>query len=268
MGNCFIPPQDVLSQIVTRDGVDTNKVLGIKYIGSAASGLVLIAATTNDFTLTHGVLASEAVDNTIGASGVMDLTVYTTIQSMIDEINSSPNWEAWGVDLPGDYLTNISAGNGIFIVASPWDAAVQAKVAAGIFPLRDTSLGTIEDFGVGLTFNGPSSEPHGFDANVKHDIMKIVANVTFGGATDGLYIYECNDVAGTKTEVAHLALVTATITTFGSDNEPPLISTKGRRFVVIAKDASGAITSPKIEVFSRSYAFGPGVRKRKLYSQY
>lgn len=267
MGCYNIPPQDWVRQIVTRDGVDTNKVLGIKYIGAEASGLVTIAATTNDFTLEHGDLSSEAADATVGATGVLDLTVYDTIIKLLTEINTSPNWEAWAVDLPGDYALNISAGNGVFIVASPWNAAVQAKVAAGIFPLRDTSLGTIEDFGAGLTFNGPSSEPHGFDANVLHEILKIVAVATFGGATDGLYIYECNDVLGTKTEVAHFALVTATITTYGTGDEP-LISARGRRLVVIAKDASGAITSPKIEVFSRSYAFGPGLRKSKLYSEY
>lgn len=268
MGNCCVPPQDMLSQIVTRDGVDTNKVVGIRYIGEEESGLVTIAATTNDFTFEHGVLSSEAADATVGATGVMDLTVYSTIITFLNEVNSSPNWEAWAVDLPGDYALNVSAGNGVFIVTAPWDAAVQAKVAAGIFPLRDTSLGTIEDFGVGVTFNGPSSEPHGFDANVLHEIMKIVADATFGGATDGLYIYECNDILGTKKEVAHFALVSATPTTFGSDNEPPLISARGRRLVVIAKDASGAITSPKLEVFKRSYAFGPGIRKSKLYSEY
>jgi len=260
-------PQDYVRQIVTRDGVDTSKALGLRYTGSEASGLVTIAATTNDFTLSHGDLGSEAADATVGATGVLDQTTYSTIALLVQEINSSPNWEAWAVDLPGDYDTNISAGNGIFSVAAPWNAAVQAKVDAGVFPLADTSLKTAEDIAAGLTFNGPSLVPHGHDTNVLHEIMKIQASATFGGASDGLYIFECDDVAGTKTQVAHFALVTATSTPYGTGDEP-LISTKGKRLCVMIKDASGAITAPKIEIFSRSYAYAPGVRAGKLESSY
>lgn len=263
--NNHILPEDWFHKVWTNEGVDTPKVLGIRYKGDEASGLVTIAATTNDFTLSHGDLSSEAVDTTVGSSGVLDLTTYSTIALLLAEINSSPNWEAWAVDLPGDYSTNISAGNGIFSVASPWNAAVQAKVAAGVFPVVDTSLKTAQDFAVGVTFNGPSTNPHGSDANVLHEITRISANVTFVGATDGIYVYECNDILGTKTQVAHFALTSATATDIGPADFP-ILNTKGRRFVVMAKDASGAITSPKIEVYARSYAFGSAVRKSKLLS--
>lgn len=266
MGCYNIPPQDWVRQIVTRDGVDTNKVFGIRYIGSAASGIVTITATTNNFTFAHGVLSSEAVDGTVGTAGEMDLTDFPSIITFLNEVNSSPNWEAWAVDLPGDFLLNFGSNTGVFLESSPWDAAVQAKVAGGIFPLFDTSKMVKEEFGAGITYNGPSSEPHGFDANVLHEILQIDANITLGD-TDGLYIYECNDVLGTKTEVAHYPLVTATATTFGNGIEP-LISAKGRRLVVIVKDGTGAITSPILEIIVRSYAFGPGIRKSKLYSQY
>lgn len=263
-------PQDWVRQVVRNEGIDTNKIFGIRYIGDEDSGLILIAATTNDITLTHGDLASEAADATVGATGVLDLTTYTTIALLLDEINSSANWEAWAVDLPGPYLTNVSSGNGIFIVASPWDAAVQCKTTAGVFPLRDTSLGTIEDFGVGLTFNGPSSAPHGSDANVLHEVLKITALATFAGATDGVYVYECDDVAGTKKEIAHFALVSAADTTFGTGDEP-LFATKGKRIVALIQDASAELTavgssSPRIEIFSRSLAYGPAMRKIKMLS--
>ena len=262
-----IRPEDWVRRITTNDGVDTPVGLGVKYIGSAASGIITLAATTGDMTFEHGVLSSEAVDATIGTAGVLDLTTYTTIQSLLRNINASPNWEAWAIDLPGDYLTNISAGNGIFTAAGV--VAAPAKVDGGLTAsfVVDTSLKTAEDFACGLTFNGQSSEPHGSDAQVLHEILKIVALATFGGATDGVYIYECDDVAGTKTEVAHLPLVTATITTFGTGDEP-IYSSKGKRLVVMAVDASGAITVPRIDIYSRSYAFGPAIRKSKLYSEY
>lgn len=263
--NFSIKPEEWKRQVVTRDGVDTNIGLMAKYIGAQASGTITTAATTGDLTFKHGALASEVVDATVGVAGVLDLTNYTTIQLVLQAINLSPNWEAWAVDLPGDFLTNISAGNGIFIVGGV--AATQAKVADGISApfLVDTSLATAETFQAGLTFNGPQNVPHANDGMSLHEIMKIIASSTFAGATDGLYIYECDDINGTKAQVAHFALASATPTTYGTGDEP-LISTKGKRFVVQTKDASGAITAPKIEIFARSYHFGPGVRARRLES--
>ncbi len=265
-GNFGFRPEEWIRTPVSNVGVDTNKVLGLRYIGSAASGLVTIAATTNDFTLEHGVLGAEAADATVGATGVLDLTTYTTIQKLLVEMNSSPNWEAVAIDLPGDYLTNVSAGNGIFVVASPWNAAVQAKTSGMVYPLRETSLGTVEDFGVGITLNGPSSTPHNFDAQALHEILAIDASITMA-ATDGIYVYECDDLTGTKKEIAHYALVTATPTTFGNGIEP-LLSVKGKRIVVIAKDSSGPITAPTIVVTRRSMVFGPGMNKNKRRSAY
>lgn len=271
-GNIGFRPEEWIRTPVSNVGIDTNKVLGLRYIGSAASGLVTIAATTNDFTLEHGVLGAEAVDSTVGSAGVLDLTTYTTIQKLLVEINSSPNWEAVAIDLPGDYLTNISAGNGIFIVASPWNAAVQAKTGGMIYPLRDTSLGTIEDFGVGITLNGPSSTPHNFDAQVLHEVLEFTANVTFAGSSDGIYVYECDDLKGTKKEIAHYALTSATATTFGNGIEP-LFSVKDKRIVIIAKDASAELTpvgttTPTIVVTRRSLIKGPGMNKNKRRSAY
>ena len=260
-------PEEWIRTPVSRTAVDTSKVLGLRYIGSEASGLVTIAATTNDFTLEHGDLSSEAADATVGATGVLDLTTYTTIQKLLVEINSSPNWEAVAIDLPGDYLTNISAGNGIFSVASPWDAAVQAKTGGMVYPVVDTSLKTAEDFAVGVTLNGPSSTPHNFDAQVLHEVLAIDADVTFAGATDGLYVYEADDLTGTKVEIAHYPLVSGAATTFGNGIEP-LFSVKDKRIVIMAKDASGAITAPSIIVTRRSLRYGPGMNKNKRRSAY
>jgi hypothetical protein len=271
---CYnIAPQDWKRCIYRREGVDTPILLGVRYIGSAASGLVTVAATTGDLTFSHGVLASEAVDTTVVVTtGIIDLTAYTTLKAVLDCINKSPNWEAWPIDVPGDFAMNISAGNGAFTVAGV--AAAQAKSDAGLTAsfVMDTSLATAEVFYCGVTWQGSSINPHNGDAQVLHEVTKMRALATFAGATDGVYIYECDDVAGTKTQIGHFALVTATDTTFGTGDDV-LFSTKGKRLVAMIKDASGALTavgttSPCIELFTRSYAFGPAVRANKMYSHY
>ena len=122
---------------------------------------------------------------------------------------------------------------------------------------------TAENFSAGVTFNGPSNIPHASDAFALHEIIKITASATFGGATDGIYIYACDDNAGTKEEIGHLALVTATATDFEAGGEP-IISAKGKRIVVWIADSSGAITSPNLEITRRSTHFGAGIRKAKL----
>lgn len=271
---CYnIAPQDWKRCIYRREGIDTPILLGIRYIGSAASGLVTVAATTGDLTFAHGVLSSEAVDTTvIVTTGIIDLTTYDTLKKVLDVINQSPNWEAWPIDFPGDFAMNISSGNGAFTSAGV--AAAQAKTDAGLTAsfVVDTSLATAETHYCGVTWNASSILPHNGDAQVLHEVMKFRALGTFAGATDGVYVYECDDVAGTKTQIGHFALVTATDTTFGTGDEP-LISTKGKRLVFKIADASGALTavgtsSPCLEIFTRSYAFGPCVRANKMYSHY
>lgn len=258
-----IRPEDWIRAQYGYEAVDLPKVIGIKYVGDEASGTVETAATTGDITLKHGALSSEAADTTVGSSGVLDLTTYDTVQAVIAAINLSANWEAWAIDFPGDYDTNISAGNGIF----PTTAATQAKVADGMSLVMDTSLKTAEDYPVGITLNGPSTHFHGTDVGVVHEIIKINANVTFGGASSGLYIYSCDDRLGTKTQIWHRALVSATATEYYSDGEP-IISVDGHRLVVMAKDASGAITSPSLLIEARSYVRFPVARKSKLWGSH
>lgn len=270
--NCNYPaPQDWRRTTYRREGVDTPILLGIRYIGSEASGLVTVAATTGDLTFAHGDLSSEAVDTTVIAStGIIDLTTYDTLKKVLDCINKSSNWEAWPIDFPGDFSMNISAGNGVFTAAGV--AAAQAKSDAGLTAsfVVDTSLATAETHYCGVTWNASSITPHNCDANVLHEVTKFRALATFAGATDGVYVYECDDIAGTKTEVGHYPLVTATDTTFGT-GDSVLLSTRGKRLVFMIKDASGALTavgtsSPCLEIFTQSLAFGPAVRKNKMWS--
>jgi len=256
-------PQDWVRKTYGYDAVDEPIVYGLRYIGSEDSATYEAAATTNDFTFKHGASGSEVADSTVGSSGVLDLTTFDTVHKLIRAVNASPNWEAWPVDYLPDADTNISAGNGIFGTIS----ATQAKVDDGVLVPADTSLETAEFFPVGVTFYGSSINPHNKDANVLHEVLGITANITFGGATDGIYVYEVDDINGTKTEIDHLALASATATSWSNSGEP-LYSVKGKRIVFKAADASGAISSPLLTVSVRSLPFGPAVRKSKLLSEY
>lgn len=75
---------------------DQPVALAIQYRGTEASATVTVAS--GDITLKHGAAGSEAVDNTVGSSGVVADGTYTTLGAMVDAINASPNWHAEIVD--------------------------------------------------------------------------------------------------------------------------------------------------------------------------
>ncbi len=84
---------------------DGSVEIAIKYLGSQQAATVTVAS--GDITLKHGASGSEAVDTTVGASGVVADGTYTTIGAMVDAINASPNWRAEVVDaLRADSSTN------------------------------------------------------------------------------------------------------------------------------------------------------------------
>jgi len=251
--------------------VDTAVGLNIRYKGGttgSAYGIISTASTTTDITFEQGAsVAAAAVGTGVnpGSSGVIDLTSYTTLAAVMREINvnGADDWEAWPGDYPLDHLTNISAGHGCFLVV----ADQECQGANGYALCLDTSLPTAEYFPVAVSLAGPSTKPHCTDHMVRHEILKITATVSFGGASAGLLIYECDDDAGTKSLIDTLPLVTATATVFGT-GDTPLYYTEGKRLVVMASDASGAITSPSIEVDARSKVIGSTIKNSKLMSWY
>lgn len=68
----------------------------VQYLGSSASATITVAA--GDITFKQGTAGAEAVDTTVGASGVVADGTYTTLGAMVDAINLSPNWHAELVD--------------------------------------------------------------------------------------------------------------------------------------------------------------------------
>lgn len=267
-----IRPEDWKYAQYGYEAVDLPVLLRIRYTGTQVAAHVTLAATTGDMTFEQGATTGDAatttgsnpiapVGGTVGVIDASDSEV-DTLAKLLGVINHADDWEAWAVDLPGDESVEISAGNAIYLTTL---ADQDCTGANGFAVLVDTELKTAEDFAVGISFNGPSTGIHNHDANVLHQILKINANITMAGTPDGVYIYECNDITGTKTQVWHRALATATATEFATSGQP-IISTTGRRLVVMAK-TSGAITVPSLLVSARSYAFGPAIRHSKTWAE-
>lgn len=267
--NNHIRPEDWRHVSYQRIGVDTPEVMRIHYIGSQAAAHVTLAATNGDMTFEQGATTAAAAVGTgdnPGTAGVINISDYSTIHDVILEINSAADWEAWHVDFIPDNDIEVTAGNAIYLTTL---ADQDCTPTNGFAVLVDTSLETAEYFPVGVTFNGPNTDPHGTDSNVLHHIVQIDALATFAGATDGIYIYACNDKAGTSEQIGHLALVSATLTSFELNGEPLFSNSAypGSRLVVQTVDASGAITSPDIRVAAQSLAFGPATRVDKMWAE-
>lgn len=108
--------------------------IAIRYKGTQASATVTVAS--GDITLKHGAAAAEAVDSTVGASGVVADGTYTTLGAMVDAINVSPNWQAEIVDgLRADTSTNV----------------MKALSETTLSPARKQVLGLFIDTSVALT---------------------------------------------------------------------------------------------------------------------
>lgn len=267
MPNVCIRPEEWVRKTYSRQAVDTPVVMRIKYIGSQAAAHVTLAATTGDMTFEQGATTAAAAVTTgtnPGTSGVIDISDYSYVSEVVAEINRAADWEAWMVDYRPDNDIEISAGNAIYLSTL---ADQDCTGENGFAVLCDTSLETAGIFPVGVTLNGPSSSIHNSDRGVLHEILKINASITYGGATGGINVYECDDVAGSSTLITNLPLTSATATEWVNSGVP-LHQTKGRRFVFEAVDASGAITAPSIVIGARSYKFAPMVNPRKTFNNY
>jgi hypothetical protein len=250
---------------------DTAKVMTIRYAGKATGSVaahVSVAATTGDLTFEQGATTAAAAVTTginPGASGIIDISDYTTIISVANEINDTQgDWEAWLTDYRPDSDIEISAGNCVYLSGQGTD---NDCTGTGLVLYGDTSLETAEFIPFGVTLNGPSSTPHANDMQVLHEVLEINAIASFGGASGGINVYECDDRAGTSSAILdNMPLVTATQTEFALAGEP-LYASRGKRLVFECVDASGAITAAVFQVASRSFKFGPSYDKLKLYSR-
>lgn len=268
MTYCNCDPADWIRSVEIRDGVDLSQALRIRYIGSELAAHVSSAATTTDLTFEQGAdtaAADVATGDNPGSSGVIDLTTYNTLYKVVREINAAADWEAWLVDVPGDYDPNLSAGNGLFVVAADVDCT--GANGGGIF--LDTSLKTAEDYYVGITQQGSSANVHPTDHGMLHEVLQIKATATYAAGAESLTVYACDDDLGTKEQIATYTCgattVLATHPSSGNLSEP-LFNVKGKRISILMANDTGAHTAPKLEITRRSMIIHPSIRTSKKYA--
>lgn len=271
MSLCYnIQPQDWIRKSYARSAVDTAKVVQIRYAGKttkSAAAHVSVAATTGDLTFEQGATTAAAAVTTgvnPGTSGVIDISALSTIKQLYDEINDTQgDWEAWPIDYLPDGDIEVTAANAIYLTAQGAD---NDCTGAGLILYGDTSLETAEIFPVGVTLNGPSTQPHNNDRNVLHEIIEINANADMSAAGT-IKVYECDDRAGTSVLIDTLTLADATATEFALAGEP-LYQSKGKRLVVEINDAGAFTSMTQLQVAARSYKMGPSMDPLKSWSRF
>lgn len=260
-----IPWENTVPQSIDFAGDDTNTLIGIRYIGAQASGVVTTTSTT--LTLKHGAAAAEAADTnhpviTGVSAGVITLASLSPKKffDLVNVINQFPNWEAWIISaLPDD---NCDGG----VILTETDK--QCKTDAGYALKIDTSVALYSV--AALTYNGPSVKVRPVDSGVLHRLQRIVVTHTYTGAySNG--IYECDDVLGTSLKKSSIATPSSGTRT-GSPAETEaladgcLLQANGRR-IVFKASAATTFANGLTHLDGFSYAFGSSFRTSKQWSR-
>lgn len=210
MSNYIDKPWIPKSRVVA--GADLSVALGIRYIGTAASGIVTVAST-GDMAFLHGVAASEAADTTVNpagdTAGTLDLVggtddLFPTFKSILDMVNASANWEMWLIGARPEQVAHVTTTGHILAVTGTngdcGGSGSSNKLTGYEFVFDDSGAAL---FGNGLTLGGPSHVIHNSDSGVEWRCTRVSAkatDATAGSAT--LKLYACNDQAGTSRVLA------------------------------------------------------------------
>lgn len=267
MPDYAIQPQDwVRTSPVVQD--DETKLFGVKCVGTKVWGIVSTSATiASALKFEQGAtstLAAGTTGDNPGTNGVLS-TIGRDYHAMVRAINAANDWEAWLESaLPADGMH--TGGTSHYVVVADQDA----KVAGGYVVLGDSSVSMY--LAVGFTLNGPSSEPHGHDAQVLHELLQLKANIGSTLASPTLKVYACDDVAGSSSEILEVtapgSVNTERLYPTDSGIGEPIQSVKTKRLVV--KLATGTLLQDvdnKLGALGRSYIYGPGLRKSKLWQK-
>lgn len=183
MVNSILNPKQPVVKYRADDG-DIGLI--VRYVGSSASATVTVAADGN-LTFKHGAAGAEAVDSTVGASGVIDVSdaAYNTFAKVVDNINGSANWEAYLAD-----ALRADSSNDTLLAMS------ETTIAPGVdLPLyKDTSAALNIAVRVGKRTSVSGSEER-----AAAEIYEINSLNTFGSGTSIISVYEIDEVAKTET---------------------------------------------------------------------
>lgn len=247
---------------------DESVLFRIKYIGDEDSGIIVVAST-GAITFKHGDASSEAADTDTKLDadglGIIDVSAdITDYHSLIRKINSSDNWRAWPVGaLPDDDPHTTTTGHFTEINGSNDDCTADG----GCPVLTDDS--DSKYIVAGITNNDEPGVIHRSDANMEHEIHRVIAKSTYASGTSTLKIYECDDVAGTSRELKELtAGATTAEVAYPAETTPATevhASTKGKRLAVKLLN-SAAMGTVRLHVDGRSRQYGPAASKDSMWS--
>ena len=191
---------------------DTMVALGIRYIGTGASGVVTVGST-GDMAFLHGVAASEVADTTVNPAGdtpgTLDLVggtldLFPTFKSILDMVNASANWEMWLIGARPEQVAHVTTQGHLLVVTGVnGDAGGSGSdnKLTGYEFFFDNSGADL--FGVGLTLGGPSHVIHNSDSGVEWKALRVSCKSTDATAASAtLKLYACNDQAGTSRVIA------------------------------------------------------------------
>lgn len=168
---------------------DQPVAFAIRYKGSQVSATVTVSS--GDITCKHGAAGSEAVDSTVGVSGVVADGTYTTLGAMADAVNASPNWTMEIVDgLRADSST----------------AALLARSETTLSPVRAQVLSLFLDTSAHLSLSYRISARRTNFAKSQSGKVSVFAAcrtlVNIGSGTLTLTIYDVDKTSATTRSLA------------------------------------------------------------------
>lgn len=253
---------------------DEAELFGVRCIGSEAVGILsTVAGATIGLKFEQGSTVGAATGTTgdnPGTDGVVDCSSAgdaLTFFGLNRLVNAVADWEMWLIDaLPGDALYTGNTSNWLVV------SDQEAQGADGYTVKIDTSVALYNV--AALTFNGPSTEPHAFDAGALHELLQVRTSYHTPVVALSCIVYKVDDVLGTATAIltVNVPVSDATEVAFPDTNGAvgePIVSTDA--FRLVAKISGTTITAGannKLFILGRSYRYGPGWRKNKLLSAY
>lgn len=269
MFNTIRPEEWIRKSVLCQS--NTPQLMGIKYLGSEAVGIVTVSATAaTALTFEQGATVGGAAVGTgtnPGTAGVVTVaskTMHQVVREII--VDGGGDWDAWLIGaLPAD-VAYVSAAS-VFTAA----ADAECQVDGGYAVLADTSV--YKAFVAALTFNKDSSQLHSHDSQVLHQLLQVRTKF-YLSASNACKVYACDDIAGTSTEIMTCNLAASIDTDKwtpldGAVSGEPLISVDTGRLVV--KLSAGTFVDDienELFILGKSYAYGPAADANKLMSNY
>ncbi len=197
MSNAILFPKTPFGTIVSDDG---DVGLKVRYIGDEPRGSVTVNSS-GDITFKIGESGSLSVDSTIdsgddtgGSSdpGVIDVSDDSnlTFGQVVDMINSSPNWEAYLVDVLRGDNANKNTGS------------LKQMAEAVLMQREEVSLNKDTSKVLNISIRmGRRTNTNGSEAVTAAELYEIFSNNTYSAGTNTIEVYRVDEKAQTEEKI-------------------------------------------------------------------